>query len=373
MKILISVHAIWWNASAHYAITTAEALQRRGHDVTVIAHKSTPAYGEAVKQELSCIGSLNLLIWQPLTAFQNQRALRKLLQEERFDVLNPHRPEDHFHLGWAHWMTKCQSILIRSVSDVRIPRTNVFNRHLFQKQTHGVIYCAECCRQRYQSALEISPIPSRIVYSALDVEAFTRGDWKTDNSYFQHSRPRIGIVARLSPNKGHKTLIDAAAMICAQLPQATFFVVGQEEEVTIAGLRDYARNQNVENSFVFTGRLDDPRPVIAACDIGVITSTDSEVISRAAQEFFAFGIPVIASTINVLPEMIQPDYNGFLIPAGDSYQLAQRILELANSETLRLRLGEGASASAVLKYSLDVMGRDTEEFFLQVIQEKRLT
>jgi glycosyltransferase involved in cell wall biosynthesis len=369
VKILISAHAVWWNASIYYAVTAAQALVRRGHEVTFIAHDSIPAYQQAKKRGLRVIGDMNLSELSPVSLMRNQTRLRQLLLEERFDLLNPHRPEDHSHLALANRLTGRQAKLVRTISDVRYPANNAFNRRLHERYTDGLIFCARCCQDRYrQTNFRLSKLPQAVIHSALDVDAFRSGDWKQDQSYRNLGYPCIGLVARLSPNKGHRTLIEAAVLVLREFPQARFLIIGQEEEISVASLKAYAREQRVEEAFIFTGRLEDPRPALAACDIGVIASTASEVISRAAQEFFALGIPVIATTVNVLPEMVTPGVNGFLFNPGDSAALARALLDLAGSSDLRVRLGEGALQSARTTHDLSVLGRKTEEFFSSVLQ-----
>lgn len=368
MKILVSVHVVWWNASAYYAVTSAQALARRGHDVTVLAHRSTPAYRKAESCGLRVVGTINLLRSDPVTFLENLIALGRLMHAQKFDVLNPHRPEDHFHLSLSRIRVSSPAKVIRSVSDVRAPHANVVNRMLHTKWTHGFIYCARACQERYHSVFGLDHLPEKVIYSALDVDEFTKDGWSKDSRFLKLPSPRIGIIARLSPNKGHRTLIEAAAIVRREIASASFLVVGKEEEVSISELQDYARRQGVEDAFTFAGLLDDPRPAIAACDLGVVASLDSEVISRAAQEFFALGIPVVASSVNVLPEMIDDGVNGFLVPPGNSAELAERIIRLIRSESLRKKMGQEAAAQARNRHNLNVFGLETEQFIDDVLK-----
>jgi glycosyltransferase involved in cell wall biosynthesis len=335
-----------------------------------LAHESIPAYQQAVQRGLHVIGDINLRELSPLSLTRNQTKLRRLLLNEGFDLLNPHRPEDHSHLALANRLTGRKARLVRTVSDVRFPAKNAINRRLHEKYTDGLIYCARCCLDRYhQTDFHLDQLSETVILSALDVEAFRSGDWNLDLSYKAAESPRIGLVARLSPNKGHRTLIEAAVLVLREIPQARFLIIGQEEEVSVPSLKTFAKGLGVEEAFTFTGRLNDPRPAMAACDIGVIASTESEVISRSAQEFFALGIPVIATTVNVLPEMVTPGVNGFLFKPADSGALARAILDLAGSSELRSKLGEGALHSARTAHDLEVLGRKTEEFFSSVFQD----
>ncbi|HEX7342983.1 MAG TPA: glycosyltransferase family 4 protein, partial [bacterium] len=360
-----------WNASAYYAVTTAQALSARGHDVTVLAHQSTPGSQQAQDRGLRVEGEFQLLSRNPVKVWAIQRKLRAWLEREKFDLINPHRPEDHFHLALANRRSRRRAALVRTVSDVRIPAANIFNHLLHQKWTDGLIYCAECCRSRYHQGLKLEGISERVLYSALDVEAYRSGDWKRGNRYADLPSPRFSMLARLSPNKGHRNLIEAAAMVLRELPTATFIVAGKEEEVSIAELREYARHHGVEKSFIFAGHLENPRQAIAVSDVGIIASTESEVISRAAQEFFAFGVPVIASRVNVLPEMIEDGLNGLLFESGDSAGLARAALRLAKDSDLRGRMGSEALKKAQERHDLSVLGQATEDFFSRILQRPR--
>ena len=368
MKILVSANVVWWNASAYYAVTAGQALATRGHDVTVLAHRSTPAFQQARDRGLRAEGGFQFLSRNPMKFWGIQRRIRAWLEREKFDLINPHRPEDHFHLALANRKLKNRATLARTVSDVRIPAANPFNHWLHQKWTDGLIFCAECARNRYHQGLKLESKPEKVIYSALDVEAYRSGDWKKNNRFAGLPSPRISIVARLSPNKGHRNLIEAAALILPEIPTATFIVAGKEEEISVVELRDYARQHGVEKAFVFAGHLEDPRELIAVSDIGVIASTESEVISRAAQEFFAFAVPVIASRVNVLPEMVEDGFNGFLFNPGDAAGLAASVRRLAADEPLRKQMGEQVLNRVRQRHDLSVLGRETEAFFSSIME-----
>jgi glycosyltransferase involved in cell wall biosynthesis len=363
MKLLISANVVWWNASAYHAVTTAQALAARGHDVTFLAHHSTPAFEESQNRGLRTVGDFNFLAKNPLDLLGLKRSLRRFLEMERFDLINPHRPEDHFWLARANQRVAHRAKLVRTVSDVRIPSSNILNRILHEKWTAGLLYCAECCRRRYHQGQHLFDKPEAIIYSALNVEAFRRGNWQEDNPFLIFPAPRLAIIARLSPNKGHRTVLEATAVVRREIPTATFIIAGKEEEVKVADLREYTQHLQIEDGVHFAGYLGDPRPLIAATDVGIIASTDSEVISRAAQEFFAFGVPVVASRVNVLPEMVEEGVNGLLFSPGNAAELAAALLTLIKDEDLRSRCGERALACAKERHDLRVLGERTEEFF----------
>jgi len=363
MKILISVQVRWWNASAYYAISVAEALQKMDHEVTVLAHSSTPAYQKALDLGLTVVDDINPAEKNPLKLLREIGKLYDFVKTGQFDILNAHRPEDHIALALAQKRLKEPGILVRTITDVRSPQNNPINKILHESWTAGLIYCANVCRPRYQRVFKLKEKPETVIHSGLDVSSFAAGDWVKDNPYLQYSSPRIGVVARLSPNKGHKVLIKAAVKILEKFPNASFLIIGKEEEVKTSDLEEYTASLNVTEAFHFTGKLDDPRPAMAALDFGLVTSTESEVISRAAQELFALGKPVIATKVNVLPEMIDEGANGILVDPGNADQLADAVINLAGNPEAMKAMGERAATYAVRRHDLSVLGRATETFF----------
>ncbi len=372
LNVLVCATVRWWNASAYYAVTAAEALRLRGHQVTFLAPYATPAFVQAEKRGLRTVGDINPAQKNPLSFLRQLGSLYRLLSEEHFDVVNPHRPEDHFALGLALRRLLDPPILIRTVSDVRTPRNNPFNRTLHTAWTDGMIYCARAIRDRYREALGLQRLPEAVIYSALDIAAYRDGG-EEDHPFLAHSEPRIGIVARLSPNKGHRTFLEAAAVVHKEIPRATFLIVGKEEEVKISDLKKYAEDLDIGDSIVFTGYIERPETAVAACDVGVIASTDSEVISRAAQEFMACGKPVIASKVNVLPEMIRHGESGFLFEPGDARQLASFLITLCRDAQLREAMGRRAAELARKFHDLEVFGLMTERFFRSVREFQQRT
>ena len=151
----------------------------------------------------------------------------------------------------------------------------------------------------------------------------------------------IGIVARLSHQKGHRLMIDAMPRIRRSLPTAVLLVVGEGE--LERSLREHAAKNEVEQACRFVGWADPVQPYYAACDVIAIPSL-FEGFCFSAVEAQALAKPVVASRISSLPEVLVNGESAFLVPAGDRDAFADRIVQLGHEPELRRRMGSAGGA-----------------------------
>jgi glycosyltransferase involved in cell wall biosynthesis len=146
-------------------------------------------------------------------------------------------------------------------------------------------------------------------------------------------------VGQHTEAKGLDTLFDAAE----ELPDVTFHVCGTGPEADRA--EDAAdRLPNVEHhGFVSERRLAELRQTVAA---SVVPSIWMEVYGMVVAESFAAGLPVVASDIGGMPELVTPGETGFLFEPTDAAELAERIERLLNDDALRERMRSRALAWA---------------------------
>lgn len=178
--------------------------------------------------------------------------------------------------------------------------------------------------------------------------------------------PRIGVVARLQPEKGVASFLDAASIILRQVPLARFLVVGDGPER--AALQDRAAQLGLDGAVEFLGfRLDAPS-LIGKLDVLAIPSFN-EGTPLVALEAMAAGVPVVASAVGGIPEQVRHGQEGLLMPAGDADALAAAVLLLLSDPGLRQRLGAAGRKRVGSLYSLGAMTAATETVYRMVMQQ----
>lgn len=170
----------------------------------------------------------------------------------------------------------------------------------------------------------------------------------------------VGMVANYNrPVKGVKYLIEAIPRIVASVPEARFLLIGGggEEEA----LREKARALNVESFVIFAGYRNDVERLYGIMDISVLTSL-SEGLSLTVLESMAHGLPVVATRVGGNPEIITDGQTGYLVPPGDLYCFADRVIRLLLDKDLRRRMGSEGRACIGSRFRM----RDVADRYLDV-------
>lgn len=182
----------------------------------------------------------------------------------------------------------------------------------------------------------------------------------------------LGFTGHIQPRKGIDTLIRAAAKVAKTRPDVVFVVVGANPVGSAENYRAQyealAREYGIADRFLFAGFREDVRFALRDFDIHVLPSYQ-EAFGRAIIEAMALGLPVVASRVGGIPEIITHDVNGLLVPPGDADALAEQIGRLVDSPKLRHQLGEAAVTRVRDRFDVSALTRRMEELFIGALQE----
>lgn len=158
---------------------------------------------------------------------------------------------------------------------------------------------------------------------------------------------RVGFVGTIEPRKGVLELIQAAVRFLADRPRATLTVIGDpppgQDPGYAARVREAASSSNVSDQIEFRGYLADAAAEIGGFDLLVVPSL-AEPFGTVAAEAGARGVPVVASEVGGLPEVVGS--GGVLVPPGEPRALGRAVAHLLDDAAWRAALGEQALAEA---------------------------
>jgi glycosyltransferase involved in cell wall biosynthesis len=306
---------------------------------------------------------------------QNLRALsvfRRTLREFKPNILNPHCPPGHSYLAVARAMEGISAPLIRTVADPRPPRMNPINTYLHHRRTDGIIFTTDSSRLRYGRRLRLDVSRVRTILPGFRADEFAHG--APAASYrvrFNLNKDQLlaGIIARMSPEKGQEVLLHALSLL-SDADRRRIFCIISGEDTRERGQRDLAEladKLGVTRLIAFAPRLDDVRGLMAELDLAVITSTRSEAICRIALEYMSLGVPVIASDVNILPEVIHDGANGWTFPNHDAHALAACLHHALNNPEERHRRGHNGFDAVRTLFHLDRELDETLDFYNRLL------
>lgn len=166
----------------------------------------------------------------------------------------------------------------------------------------------------------------------------------------------IGTIANLYPSKGIEYLIEAAALL-KEKEDLKFLIIG--DGPLAESLKLNVKSLNLENKVFFLGHLENARQYLPAFDIFVLPSL-KEGFPWVVLEAMAAKLPIIATEVGAVPEMIENGKNGFMVKPGQPKQIAEKIEELLKSDYLKTELGLQAHQTVLFKFSPEKMVREVK-------------
>lgn len=180
---------------------------------------------------------------------------------------------------------------------------------------------------------------------------------------FLPETPLVGIVARLHEVKGHSYFLEAARNILLQRPEIRFLVVGAGP--SRPALEKLAGEFGIKEQVVFTGFVDNVYSLMADLDLLVISSL-WEGFGLTAIEAMALGVPVVATEVGGLPEVVLHGETGLLAPPANPAALARNIVWMLDHPGEAASMTEKGGRIVREKFTSTVMARRTEELYRRV-------
>jgi glycosyltransferase involved in cell wall biosynthesis len=221
--------------------------------------------------------------------------------------------------------------------------------------------------------------PGRIavVRSGIDLDRFDRAPDAAFRSVFGISEgDRVVVnVAHFADHKGQRYLVEAAPLILRDLPRTVFLLIG-EGELRLS-LMTLARELGVADRVLFPGFLANVHEYLGSADLFVMPS-HMEALGTAALEAMAAGLPVVASRVGGLPEIITAGRDGLLVPPRDPNALAHAVVRMLRDDGLRQRLASEGRKRVRAKFGVDRMVDETVKVYEWLLSrgprgKKRLT
>ena len=205
-------------------------------------------------------------------------------------------------------------------------------------------------------------------YRAAEIEARRRSPERRQSAADDGSFT-VGFLGRLEQQKGVPYLIRAAAIVKQHNPRVRFVLAGDGK--LRSELERLAAELRVDDVVKFVGWQSDVVKFLSGIDVMAMPSL-WEAFGLSAAEAMAIEKPVIASRVDGLPEVVEDEVTGLLVPPAEEAPLADAILRLASDPVRRRAMGKAGRERVEARFSLDFMIERHEEFYEQLIDERRV-
>ena len=354
-RVLMFIQSLELGGSETQCVEVARQLKEEGYSVTVGYLRG----GGPLEARLNETGLEHIefpvrgSLLRPSTIVQMLR-LAAFLRKRNFGVVHTNDLYSNLFAVPAAWLARVP-VIISSRRDMgrwwwyTPVRRKILKK--IQAFSTRILVNSDAIRQELITRDGFPQDKIHVVYNGIDREKFaqTAGDRKLLLPGLTANHKLIVMVANMHIGvKGHSDLIEAARTIHEACPEARILLAGDGEMRPF--FQDQVKAAGLEEMFMFLGHRTDIPGLLACCDIGVLASR-SEGLPNAVLEYMAAGLPVVATTVGGLPEIIEDETSGLLVPPEDPAALCTAIVRLLMDEQLRKRLGTAGRERVVAQFN----------------------
>ena len=347
---IVSGHAL--NGAMKHAFVLARALSRRGHDVIVVCREGSWIAREAARAHLD-VRLSDLHRWPP----DELRRIATLVSDCAADVV-------HTHMSRAHFFGVLLKTLVRApvVATAHSRRIQVHWR--FNDRTIAV---SDAVRRFHRRWNFVTSNRIDVVHNFVDLEEFalpTSDACATARQALgvDRSRPLVGIVGSVFPEKGVHHVVRAMPAILDAVPAARLAIVGTGPGDYRHRIEREIERLGVASSIAWLGHHDRIPMVMPAFDVLVAPSSD-EGLPLSVLEAMTAEVPIVACDSGGIRECVSDGVTGLLIRHGDVAGLAAACVSILATPHLRSRLGSAARARVLGHFTTDTQLPAIESVF----------
>ena len=342
-----------WRGGQNQVLVTLMGLRALGHRTMLVAHP-----GGELRQRAA--EGLDLLPLAPKTEMDLSAAWRlsRLIKQLAPDIVHAHDPHGvamaALALSMSTALAKPPLVASRRV-DFHL-RGSSLSRWKYRQ-----VDCFICASEAIRQLLIGDGVPETravTVHEGIDLERVAAAPPAKlhEELWLPHHAPIVGNVAALVPHKGQKHLVEAAALVVRQVPDARFVIAGEGE--LREALEKQIKEHHLEKHVLLAGFRPDVLSLHQAFDLFVMSSV-TEGLGTSLLDAMACGKAIVATEAGGIPEVVVNGTTGLLVPPRDHEAMAQAIVTLLKDDGVRHRMGEAGLARARAHFSAERMVQET--------------
>ncbi len=369
MKILLTdIHHGNGGGHATYILSLLRGLSS-DHSLTV----SAPCAGRLYRAA-SAVGRARVLpglfTSRPWPLAMEVAELRRFLHREQFDLVHVNGSADHRHVMLARMGLPRPPRIVWTKHNVH-PVTSLGHRLRARFGTDAAVAVSAYVQQML-SRTDYTLRPIHLVRNGIDIDHFKPYDeqrrWRVRHALLGpvgRDALVLGSTGGTDLDKGWLDLVRAVAQLGAEEQRRIHIIVAGDKPRP----EDCSRlmPQGFKANLVFPGLLDDVRDVLGASDAGFVLS-HKEALSYACREAMAMGLPVLVSDAGGLPENLEHDVHGWIVPKNSPRDIAAVVRQMLHAPMLLRQRGQAARQRAGCEFCIVRFADRMEQVYRSVVK-----
>lgn len=373
LRILHVITSLDVGGAQHHLLSLVTGLRRRGYEADLAFFKNPsllPRFADtgARVYPLSARGIRAALLVPRLAA---------ILSRGRYDVVHTHLLKADACGAIAGALARTPLRIASKHNDERILRNPVVSvmHSLVSRLNHRVVVLSDYVGEYVASRGGVDGARITRVYYGLPTTSVAREEdgWRLRSEFgVPPDAPLAVTVGRLAEQKGLTYLLEAMRLVGQKLPGARLLVVGDSQDGRDRYKQDLlklADTLGLRQSVRFTGVRDDVPAIMQAADLFVMASL-WEGFGLVFLEAMAAARPVIATRVSAVPEVVDHNVSGLLVPPRDPRALAEAMLVLLSDPNLARRMGQAGLARLRSRFTEERMIDEIENLYLQLWKDR---
>jgi lipopolysaccharide heptosyltransferase II len=341
----------------------AKYLKDKGHHSVVVSN------GGSLVQELSIAGVTHYALpvhkKSIFTALSCIKSLRDIILTEKIDIV-------HARSRVPAWIAffACR----KTPAEFLTTCHGYYSKHLFSEimgWSKLIIVPSQVIGRHMVDDFKVAAENVRCIARSVDLQRFNVPRDDKGNK----ASPVISIVGRITPLKGHTYFLKAMAQVLRKLPQAKVWIIGDVptgKESYREELQVLARRLGIYDSVEFLGTRKDVPQLLAKTDVLVMSTIVPEAFGRVILEAQAVGVPVVATSVGGVVEIIDHEQTGLLVMPKDSDAMAEAVLRILSDKKLAQKFVTAARQKIESKFLLRHMADSTINVYEELLKSMRI-
>lgn len=373
IKLLHLITTFSVGGAEMHLLSLVENMPKDGFDITVAFFKEEAQEARSLVPDFQALG-VNVVDLSMANRWNCSALWRlyRLMKKERFDILHTHLIRADL-IGPLVAKFAGVPIAITSVHNNEVITYNLLVKSLLRIANcyvSQVIAISQAVKSSLIEGIGLSPSKVRVINYGIDTDS---GGTEASNQR-DEVRRRLGIssdaivvgtVGRLAQVKGHRYLIEGFAQVHRTHPNTKLLIVGHDDEGLRPGLEKLAVRLGIGDELLLPGYMDG-RLAMQAMDIFVLSS-HLEGFGMVLLEAMLYKLPIVATNISAIPEIVVDGETGMLVPVADSEKLGQAIIYLLENPEKARKLAYRGRDHVFQRFSLGKMVEETVASYMETI------